>query len=52
MQVSWGLVGTFSWKGRSKYGMRNSQRADQEKDNKWTVKKRLKNDLKKKVEIT
>lgn len=43
-------VGTFSWRwwwGGRRCGMWNSQNVDQEGTNIWTVKKRLKNNLKK-----
>jgi hypothetical protein len=32
-------VGTSSWRWGRRNGMRNSQRADQEEDNNWTVKR-------------
>jgi hypothetical protein len=41
----WG-VGPFSWSLRRMNGMRNCQRAEQEGDKDWTVKKILKNNNK------
>jgi hypothetical protein len=35
-------MGTFSWIWSRRIGMRNCHRVDQEGDNDWTVKKRLK----------
>jgi hypothetical protein len=35
-------LGTFSWRLGRRCGMRNSQRADQEGDNDWTIKMRFK----------
>jgi hypothetical protein len=32
-------VGTSSWRQGVQYAMRNSQRADQKRDNNWTIKK-------------
>ena len=42
-------VGTSSWRQGVQYAMRNSQRADQKRDNNWTIKNKKKLKLKRRM---